>query len=64
MRFVQLSKPRGRNGHVNATMETKYKRQSIGKGKAIELAKSGWWKGRPAKEVAKFQLFTHELAMA
>jgi len=44
-------------------METKYKRQSIGKEKAIELAKSGWWKGRPAKEVAKFQLFTGELAM-
>ena len=44
-------------------MTTKYKRQSIGKEKAIALADSGWWKGRPAKEVAKFQLFTDELAM-
>lgn len=41
----------------------KYKQQSIGREKAIALANSGWWKGRPAREVAKFQLFTQELAM-
>lgn len=44
-------------------MNSKYPRQSIGKEKAIELFHSGWWKGRPAKEVAKFQLFTDELSM-
>jgi len=42
---------------------TGYKRQSIGRDKAIALAQSNWWKGRPAREVAKFQLFTDELAM-
>lgn len=43
--------------------DTKYKRQSIGREKAIALAKSGWWHGKPDREVAKFQLFTDELAM-
>lgn len=43
--------------------ETKYKRQSIGKEKAIALFDSGWWKGEDAKTVAKFQLFTDELCM-
>ena len=40
-----------------------YSRNSIGREKAIELGNSGWWRGLPAKEVAKFQLFTNELAM-
>lgn len=39
------------------------KRQSIGRDKAIELSKTNWWEGRPAKEVAKFQFFTDELCM-
>lgn len=43
--------------------ETKYKRQSIGKQKAIALFDSGWWKGKPAKEIATFQFFTDELCM-
>lgn len=43
--------------------DIKYKRQSIGREKAIALAKSGWWHGRPDREIAKFQLFTDELAM-
>lgn len=42
---------------------TKYPRQSIGSEKAIALAKSGWWEGRTAREIAKFQLFTDELSM-
>lgn len=40
-----------------------HKRQSIGRDKAIELANSNWWIGRDSKEIAKFQLFTEELAM-
>jgi len=43
--------------------ETKHKRQSIGKDRAIELAKSCWWHGKPDKDVARFQLFTEELCM-
>lgn len=41
----------------------RFKPQKIGKDKAIALFHSGWWEGRPAKEVAKFQLFTEELSM-
>lgn len=41
----------------------KTKQQSLGKEKAIALAESKWWVGRPAKEVAKFQLFTEELCI-
>lgn len=44
-------------------METKYKRQSIGKDKAIALFDSGWWKDKPAREIALFQFFTDELAV-
>lgn len=36
-------------------------RHSIGKEKAIELYKSGWWKGKTDREIARFQLFTGEL---
>jgi hypothetical protein len=39
------------------------KQQSIGREKAIELANSGWWKGMEYRDIAKFQLFTEELAM-
>ncbi len=38
-------------------------RKSIGREAAINLAESGWWKGRPAREVAEFQMFTNELCM-
>ena len=41
----------------------KIKQQSVGKEKAIALGKSGWWKGLPARDVAKFQLLTQELCM-
>ncbi len=41
----------------------KYERKRIGKDKAIELAKSEWWVGKPAREIAMFQMFTAELAM-
>ena len=37
--------------------------QNIGREKAIALFNSGWWNGRPAREIAKFQLFTAELSM-
>lgn len=36
---------------------------SIGREAAIKLAESKWWEGRPAREVAEFQLFTRELCM-
>jgi hypothetical protein len=35
--------------------------QSIGKEKAIELAKTEWWKDKTPREIAKFQHFTEEL---
>jgi len=35
--------------------------QSIGREKAIALAKTEWWKGKSFRRVAKFQLFTDEL---
>jgi hypothetical protein len=41
----------------------KYKRQSIGRDKAIALAKSNWWVGKEPRDIAKFQFFTDELAM-
>ena len=37
--------------------------QSIGRRRAIALYESGWWVGRSAREVAKFQLFTRELCL-
>jgi len=37
--------------------------RSIGKEKAIELAESGWWKEKSAREIAHFQLFMAELCM-
>lgn len=36
---------------------------SIGKERAIRLAKTNWWEGKSAKEIAVFQLFTEELCM-
>lgn len=48
---------------MNTPQPLTHKRQSIGREKAIALAKSGWWKGKPAKEVARAQLFTNELMM-
>lgn len=33
------------------------------KEQAIELAKSNWWAGKPAREVAMFQLFEENLCM-
>lgn len=44
-------------------METRHKRNSIGKESAIALSKSGWWKGLPPRDVATFQMFTDELSM-
>lgn len=41
----------------------KYKQQSIGRERAIELAKSEWWKERSFPQIAKFQFFTKELSM-
>lgn len=37
--------------------------KSIGKEKAIALAKSEWWVGLSAREIAKFQLFTAEVCV-
>lgn len=37
--------------------------RKIAKDAAIALYKSEWWKGRPAKEVALFQLTTIQLCM-
>ncbi len=37
--------------------------KSIGRSRAIALFESGWWLDRPAREVAKFQLFTAELCL-
>ena len=37
--------------------------QSIGRKRAIALHNSGWWIGRSAREIAKFQLFTRELCL-
>lgn len=42
---------------------SKPKQNSIGKDKAIALFDSGWWKDRPARELAMFQMFTQELSM-
>jgi hypothetical protein len=43
--------------------DSKYKRQSIGREKAIVLCNSNWWEGKSARELATFQLFTDELSM-
>jgi hypothetical protein len=37
--------------------------KSIGRARAAALAESGWWVGRAAREIAKFQLFTVELCL-
>jgi hypothetical protein len=37
--------------------------KSIGRDNAIALAKTEWWVGKPAKEVAKIGLFTKELCL-
>lgn len=37
--------------------------QSIGREKAVALAKSNWWEGKSAHDIAAFQLFTQELCM-
>jgi hypothetical protein len=37
--------------------------KSIGREKAIALANSNWWVGKPAKDVAKIGLFTKELCL-
>jgi hypothetical protein len=37
--------------------------KSIGRANAIALSESGWWRGQPARELAKFQLMTRELCM-
>jgi hypothetical protein len=42
---------------------SKYKRLSIGRTLAVSICKSGWWKGKTSRELAKFQLFTEELSM-
>ena len=39
------------------------RQKSIGRANAIALSKSGWWRGQPARELAKFQLMTRELCM-
>src|SRR5437763_1762184 len=39
------------------------RQKSIGRANAIALSESGWWEGQPARELAKFQLFTVELSM-
>lgn len=41
----------------------KYPQQSVGKEKAIELAKSKWWETQTPQQIAKFQFFTKELCM-
>lgn len=38
-------------------------RKSIGRDRAIALFEGNWWVGRPAREIAKFQLFTSELCL-
>lgn len=38
-------------------------RQSLGKERAIDLANSNWWAGKPPREIAMFQFFTDELCM-
>ena len=43
-------------------MKRVYKRVSIGKEAAIQLAKSNWWEGKTHREIVEFQLFTAELA--
>jgi hypothetical protein len=37
--------------------------KSIGKDRAIALAKTEWWKGLPARQIAKVGLLTQELCL-
>lgn len=37
--------------------------RSIGRELAIDMAQSGWWKDKPTRIVAEFQLHTAELCM-
>jgi hypothetical protein len=37
--------------------------RSIGREAALALAVTGWWKHRPAREIAEFQMHTAELCM-
>lgn len=40
----------------------KHTQHSVGsKENAIAIYESGWWKGKSAREIAEFQLFTEEL---
>lgn len=41
----------------------KYKRISIGSERAIEFAKTGWWKKCTAKEIVNTQLWVKEMMM-
>ena len=45
------------------TKMSDYQRCSIGRDKAIELAKTQWWVGLPPWRVAMFQMLTDELCM-
>jgi hypothetical protein len=36
---------------------------SIGRDAAIALYDSGWWNGKPAREIAEFQMHTTEMCM-
>jgi hypothetical protein len=40
-----------------------YEQKSIGKENAIRLYESGWWKGKTARDITQFQLFTAELCL-
>lgn len=44
-------------------MSDETKRISIGREAAIALGESRWWVGLPARDVARFQLYTVELSM-
>jgi hypothetical protein len=44
-------------------MSAKYQTQSIGRDRAIKLAKSQWWVDESPESIARFQLFTDELCM-
>src|SRR6185436_49807 len=40
-----------------------YPQKSLGREKAIALAKTEWWIGRTAREIVQVQLFTQELVV-
>lgn len=42
---------------------SEYQQQSIGRERAIALAKTEWWKGKTARDIAEFQMLTEELCM-